>query len=187
MARRRSLHVERLEQYFMLVSFGFLIVAIVLLVLVVAQGHAQLPEPAGRIDPNEVDTTPPFDAPGLYATGEGTYDLVLTAQAWQWNPTEVEIPRGAEVTFLITSKDVVHGIRVPDTNINAMVIPGQITEVAATFEETGAFTLLCHEYCGTGHHTMGAIIRVVEPGELDLAAPVTNGSARTDELEEAGS
>ena len=159
---RRSLKVEKVEKIFLLITFAFLVGAAGLLVLTVAAGHASLPEPAGRIDPAAIDTTAPFDAPGLNRTGPDSFDLVLIGQAWAWTPAEIRIPVGSEVRMLLTSRDVVHGIRIPDTNVNAMVIPGQITEVTTRFDEVGAFSIICHEYCGIGHHGMGAVIRIVE-------------------------
>ncbi len=72
------------------------------------------------------------------------------------------MPVGAEVTFTVTSVDVIHGFLVPDTQANAMVIPGQITEVTQTFDEAGVYSLICHEYCGIGHHNMGGLITVEE-------------------------
>ena len=38
--------------------------------------------------------------------------------------------------------------------VNAMVIPGQITRITGTFDEPGEYNIVCHEYCGIGHHGM---------------------------------
>jgi cytochrome c oxidase subunit 2 len=35
-----------------------------------------------------------------------------------------------------------------------MLIPGEITELDYRFEERGEHLLICHEYCGVGHHLM---------------------------------
>ncbi len=156
------MHINKYERYFMIVSFAMLIVAGLALIISVVGHHASLPEPAGRVDPEEVRTTAPFDDPGLHMTGADTADLVLIGQAWQWTPEEVTVPAGTEVTIIATSIDVVHGIRIPDTNANVMVIPGQISEIDVTFDEPGMYSLLCHEYCGIGHHNMYMNIRVEE-------------------------
>ena len=101
-----------------------------------------------------LDATPPFDAPGLYQVGENQYQAVIVAQAFVFTPSEITVPAGAEVTFLVASKDVVHGFMIPRTTVNAMVIPGQVTEVTYSFDETGEHQIICHEFCGIGHHQM---------------------------------
>ncbi|MFQ5746887.1 MAG: cytochrome c oxidase subunit II [Gemmatimonadota bacterium] len=124
----------------------------------------RLPSRAGEIDPKLVRETPPFDHPGLRRTGPDTYEVVLLAQAWSFNPREIEIPAGATVTFRATSADVVHGLSIEGTRVNAMLLPGQITVVTHRFDEPGEHLLICHEYCGLLHHTMGGIIRVTAAG-----------------------
>jgi cytochrome c oxidase subunit 2 len=41
-----------------------------------------------------------------------------------------------------------------------MVIPGHISEITVDFDDPGEYTMLCHEYCGIGHHNMSARIIV---------------------------
>jgi len=76
------------------------------------------------------------------------------AQAFVFTPSEITVPAGAEVTFLIASKDVIHGFMIPRTTANAMVIPGQVTEVTYSFDDPGEHQIICHEFCGIGHHQM---------------------------------
>ena len=64
------------------------------------------------------------------------------------------MPAGSTVHFEMTSIDVLHGIHIWDTSINAMIIPGQITRVSQTFNQPGEYGVVCHEYCGIGHHQM---------------------------------
>ena len=154
------MHIDKYERWFMIATFIFLIMAAGALIVSVVGHHAALPEPAGRINPEDVRTTPPFDQPGLHTTADGSTELILIGQAWQWTPEEVSVPTGTEVTIKATSVDVVHGIRIPGTNANVMVIPGQISEIDVTFDEPGLYSLICHEYCGIGHHNMYMDIRV---------------------------
>lgn len=152
--------VERYEKIFMNISGLFLLAAVVALVISVTGNHASLPEPAGRLDPDDVRTTAPFDEPGVVQTGDDEYRVVYVAQAWRWEPAEVTVPAGAEITFTVTSTDVIHGFFIPETQANAMVIPGQVTEFTITFDEPGVHSLICHEYCGIGHQDMGGRITV---------------------------
>jgi cytochrome c oxidase subunit 2 len=113
-----------------------------------------LPGHEGQIDPAQARSRPPFDQPGLRQTGPAAYEAVVLASAWQFVPAELRIPRGATVTFVATSTDVLHGFHVARTRINVMLIPGQIARVTYTFDQPGEHLIVCHEYCGAGHHVM---------------------------------
>lgn len=154
------MHIERYERWFMYATAAVLIGAVAGLIISVVGHHAALPQPAGRVKPAEIDTTPPFDHPGYTDNGDGTGDLVLVAQAWQWTPNEVTVAAGTEVTIQAVSRDVIHGIRIPDTNANVMVIPGQVSKIKVNFDDPGIYSLVCHEYCGLGHQTMYMTINV---------------------------
>jgi cytochrome c oxidase subunit 2 len=154
--------IERYEKYFMIAVAVFLGLAVGALILTITQDHAALPEPADRVDPQLVRSTPPFDEPGVREIGDNEYEVVMTAAAWQWTPNEITLPAGATVQLTVTSVDVVHGMRIPDTNVNAMIIPGQVTEVTLTFDDPGEYSLICHEYCGIGHHNMGGRFTIVD-------------------------
>ena len=75
---------------------------------------------------------------------------------------EIRVPEGAEVTFVMTSKDVIHGFMLRAANLNAMLLPGQVTRVTTRFPKAGTYPFLCHEYCGIAHHTMWGKV-IVEP------------------------
>lgn len=154
------MHIEKYERWFMYATAVVILGAVVGLVISVVGHHAALPQPAGRVQPADIDTTAPFDDPGYHDTGDGTGELVLVGQAWQWTPQDVTIPAGTEVTIKAVSRDVIHGIRIPETNANVMVIPGQISEIEVDFKDPGQYSLLCHEYCGIGHQTMFMTINV---------------------------
>jgi cytochrome c oxidase subunit II len=112
------------------------------------------------IDPQKVDQTAPFDKPGVKQIGENEYEVVMTLQAFGFTPNNIEIPAGAKVTFVLTSKDVVHGFEVAGTNINAMVMPGHIQKITQKFDKPGSYLVLCNEYCGAGHQLMSTTITV---------------------------
>jgi cytochrome c oxidase subunit 2 len=121
-----------------------------------------LPGDAGRADPATLAQTPPFDKPGLVALGPGRYEVHLVGQIWSFAPSEIRVPAGSTVTFVATSRDVVHGLIIPHTNVNVMLLPGQVARVTARFDRPGEYPFLCHEYCGIAHHTMWGKV-VVEP------------------------
>src|SRR6266542_1680183 len=117
---------------------------------------------AGRVDPTKVLETPPFDKPGLVQTGPLRYEVRMVGQIWSFTPNEVHVPVGSTVTFVATSRDVIHGLFIPGVNVNVMLIPGQIARVTAHFDRVGEYFIACHEYCGIAHHTMGGKV-IVEP------------------------
>lgn len=119
-----------------------------------------LPTQAGQIDPERVASSPPFDHPGVRQTGPNQYEAVVVGQIWSFTPAEIEVPAGGEVTFTMTSPDVIHGFYIAGTRVNLMLIPGQVTRASYRFERPGEYLLLCHEYCGIGHHTMQAKVVV---------------------------
>lgn len=112
------------------------------------------------IDPEQIDQTAPFDEPGVYEVGDNKYEVVMTLEVFSFNPGDIEVPVGSEVEFIMTSKDVVHGMQIIDTNVNAMVLPGHIQTIKQTFNEPGEYLILCNEYCGAGHQLMSTTITV---------------------------
>jgi cytochrome c oxidase subunit 2 len=71
--------------------------------------------------------------------------------------------------------DVQHGVKILRTNVNMMILPGQVSTLSATFEEPGTYQFICHEYCGAAHHTMYGQIIVEEPSE-ELPAEEANAA-----------
>jgi cytochrome c oxidase subunit 2 len=131
--------------------------------LVTAFGaHIHLPGQAMTIDAAQIDTTAPFDQPGIVEVGPGRYEARIIAGIWLFNPPELRVPEGSEVTFVGTSRDVIHGLFLPDADVNVMLIPGQVTRITTRFPKAGEYPFVCHEYCGIAHHTMAGKI-IVEP------------------------
>ena len=149
--------------------------ALVLVGCLLALGYStfvmgmHLPGDEGRIHPAEVTSTPPFDAPGVRELAPGRYEAVLIGQAWSFIPQEIRVPAGAEVVFTATATDVIHGFNVEGTRMNMMLIPGQISRASYRFEEPGEYLLICHEYCGVGHHFMAGRL-IVEPADDAVAS-----------------
>lgn len=152
------------EKAFLAAGLIILIACLVALLYAAVGRELYLPGEVGRIDPAQVVRTPPFDDPGVYRTGPDAYHAVVVASAWRFDPAEIRVPAGAEITFTATTTDVIHGFNVERTRINMMLIPGQITEFRHTFREPGEHLLICHEYCGLGHHTMFGRVVVEAPG-----------------------
>ncbi len=121
-----------------------------------------LPGHEGRVDPTRVAETAPFDRPGLVEVGPGRYEARMVAGIWFFTPGEIRVPAGSTVTFVATSRDVVHGFMIHGANVNVMLLPGQVARATARFDRPGEYPFVCHEYCGIAHHTMWGKV-IVEP------------------------
>ena len=154
--------IDRYERIFLYASAVILALFFGAVLLSVSEAGIHLPTAEETIDPKAVDTTAPFDNPGVFNLGGGRVEVVMIAEAWGFTPNEITVPAGSEVTFTITSKDVIHGFMIPRTTVNAMLIPGHVTRITYEFDEAGEHNILCHEFCGIGHHNMYA--RVVVEG-----------------------
>lgn len=157
-----DMHIHKLERIWLV--FGISMLFIFLLVLGIGTFVMGMAPPHSgnhhSIDPTQVDVQAPFNNPGLKKIGENHYEAVMTAFTFGYGPDLIEIPAGATVDFIVTSKDVVHGFQIPGTNVNMMVVPGEITEISHTFDKPGEYLILCNEYCGTYHEVMQARVIV---------------------------
>lgn len=148
------------EKAFLALGVVVLIACAAALVYATLGMEMHLPGRGGRVDPQQVMRTPPFDQPGVRQTGPGQYEAVVVGLAWAFNPAEIRVPAGAEVTFVATTVDVIHGFNVEGTRLNMMLVPGQVSRASYRFTEPGEHLLICHEYCGLGHHTMAGKVIV---------------------------
>jgi len=165
------MHVDKYEQVWIRISIFVLIVFTLAVLTASVSAGIQVPGVEGRVDPNLI-TTPgasPWAEPGVRELAPGKYEAYVLAQIWSFRPGEIRVPAGSEITFYVTSKDVQHGFKIMNTNINLMVLPGQVSKLKTTFATPGIYNIICHEYCGIGHHTMYGQI-IVEEAAAEAAA-----------------
>lgn len=161
--------VEFYERVFLWLTVATLVVFLGAILGAAFVAHIDVPHAVGQIDPQQLAASPPFDQPGLEQVGDDRYELVMISQIWSFYPNEVRIPVGSTLEIVSTSRDVIHGLRIRGTNVNVMLIPGEISRVAHTFRRAGEYLMVCHEYCGVGHQGMFGRI-LVEPGPEEAAA-----------------
>ncbi|MCP4359088.1 MAG: cytochrome c oxidase subunit II [Chloroflexi bacterium] len=162
MSTKTTMHIDPYERTWIWISIGLIVV---LFIAVSVAGFAlgiQVPTLEQRVDPNTVADVGNWADPGLRELAPGKYEVYILAQTWQFIPDKITVPVGSEVTFYVTSKDVQHGFKLQDTNINMMVIPGQVSKLSAIFDTPGTYNFICTEYCGNGHAIMYGTL-IVEP------------------------
>lgn len=170
-AAESGLHIDFWEGLWIRISLIVLAIFVTALTIAAVVGNIQVPGVGGRVDPNALDAPGSrFAEPGVRELAPGKYEATIVAQVWAFTPNPVVVPEDSEVTFYVTSRDIQHGFKVIGTNINMMVLPGQVSTLKAVFDEPGTYNIICHEYCGIAHHTMYGQI-IVEPADGAAEAP----------------
>ncbi len=86
--------------------------------------------------------------------------VAITARRFEFVPKEITLKQGEAVTIRLTSEDVTHGFFMKALGIDAVIEPGQPTDVTITPQTTGSFTTICDHFCGEGHGNMHMTIVV---------------------------
>jgi cytochrome c oxidase subunit II len=157
------IHVDRSEKLYIIISVVLISVFFVALGVSSFVYGIQVPVPELQVDPRTIATPAPdnpFGEPGLRELAPGKYEAYILSRTWSFTPREIRVPAGSTVTFYVTSIDVQHGFRISQTNINMQIVPGEVSKLTATFDQPGEYDIVCHEYCGVGHHTMAGKVIV---------------------------
>ncbi|MGI8460703.1 MAG: cytochrome c oxidase subunit II [Solirubrobacterales bacterium] len=100
-------------------------------------------------------------------------EVDVTGQQFKWTfeypeegvtSNELHVVVNRQAAFEMTGLDVLHSFWVPEWRVKKDLVPGITTDVAATPDREGSYSLVCTEYCGAGHATMRAPV-VVETEE----------------------
>ena len=148
----------------------------IMLAVIVITGMSEMLHPLSdveTIDPTTLHLKGEFVESNLGTAieSDGSATVRFVAEQYMFVPQCVKIPADTPVRFRLTSADVTHGFFVGETNTNAMVVPGFVTNVRARFARTGDYKMPCDEFCGLGHHAMSAHVIVVPKEEFKNASP----------------
>jgi cytochrome c oxidase subunit 2 len=104
---------------------------------------------------------------GVTANADGSVTVRMVMAKYHVVPEEIVVPADTQLVFRIATPDVVHGLNVPGTNVNTMVVPGYVSQVRTQLQmrevrkhgipnSDGSVMvpLFCNEYCGYGHQSM---------------------------------
>ena len=162
------MHIHAYEKLWLALSI-VLILALIGTVTygAVGPGVAMVADSQSTIDPAALDEDERFSEPRVERVGENEYEAYVVAYQFGFEPTPIVVPANSTVTLHVTSRDVIHGFEVVGTNANAMVVPGEVSEITVETDEPTEYGLLCNEYCGAGHHVMEGKINVVSQSEFE--------------------
>jgi cytochrome c oxidase subunit 2 len=102
--------------------------------------------------------------------------ISVTGMQWWWlveypdstpqnhitTANEIHVPVGEPVVLLLSSRDVVHSIWVPNLDGKKDLVPGYTQSVWFQADTAGVYRGQCAEFCGMQHAKMGLVV-IAEP------------------------
>jgi len=130
-------------------------------------GIHQATMPQGRVetaDPRTLHLSGEFIESnlGTAVEADGSVTVRAVGQQYSFTPQCIVVPAETPITLRTTSADVVHGLIIEGSNINAMLVPGYISELPVRFRKPGEHVMPCQEFCGIGHQGMWGKVKVVD-------------------------
>jgi len=126
------------------------------------QGHVE------TADPKTLHLSGEFIESNLGSAieADGSVTVRAIGQQYSFVPDCLLVPTDTPITFRATSPDVVHGFLIIGTNINTMLVPGYVSNIATRFSKPGEHLMPCQEFCGVGHEGMWARVKVIDKAEF---------------------
>jgi cytochrome c oxidase subunit 2 len=85
----------------------------------------------------------------------------MIGRQFSWEPSVIKVKQGDMVRLTIKSEDVLHGIVIPELDVDNTDIPvGETRIVEFTASKKGHFEFLCSTFCGDRHIDMTGVIIV---------------------------
>lgn len=158
------MHFHRYEKYWLTFGAGSLVVFLLITGIMAFHNGSHPPSAKNTINHEKADQIAPFDNPGVHKVSgkDWDYEIVVMASAFLYDPAVLEVPVDSKVKFIATTKDVIHGFEIAQTNVNMMLEPGYVSEYVTTVNKVGEYLIVCNEYCGVGHAQMHSMLKVVD-------------------------
>ena len=122
-------------------------------------------------------------------------EIKVSAQKWFWSfeypggASEVNklvVPVDKPVKLLMSSKDVIHSLYVPNFRVKMDVLPNRYTTLWFEATREGEYNLFCTEYCGKGHSEMLGKVVVMREQDYQQWLQSAAEASLTMSLEELG-
>lgn len=99
------------------------------------------------------DTTMDEMMDTMHSPQKVTIDVEMFQYGFE--PDPIVVKKGQEVTLRLTSRDVAHGIAIPEFDVfSDRVSPGEEATVTFVADKAGTYYFNCNTYCGSGHGGM---------------------------------
>jgi cytochrome c oxidase subunit 2 len=118
---------------------------------------------------------------------QGELRIEVTAKRWWWDvrypdagvatATEIHIPVGRPIDFVLTSDNVIHSFWVPQLAGKLDTIPGQTNHLRLKATEAGTYRGECAEYCGIQHAHMSYVVIADAPLDFERWLARRSGGA----------
>ena len=91
----------------------------------------------------------------------------VTAQRFEFWPSEIRATAGEVLEFRVRSDDTMHGFRIVGAGVSVLIPKRGKGEAVASFtaSQPGRYTIECSRMCGAGHNFMRATI-IVGPSRV---------------------
>ena len=99
---------------------------------------------------------------GFSSAPETPRTINIVAKRFTYEPNDITVKKDEPVVLKLTSRDVTHGLKFADLNLNTTIAKGKESELAFTPTKTGDFNGQCSVYCGSGHPNMRLTLHVTE-------------------------
>jgi len=104
-----------------------------------------------------------------------SYEIVVYGSMWQFQfqypnghqDTELHVPLGVPVQYVLSSSDVIHGFYIPAFRVKKDIVPGRYNRIWAQAEVAGVYDIFCTQYCGDKHSQMRAKVTVEDRATYD--------------------
>ncbi|MFB6207408.1 MAG: TAT-dependent nitrous-oxide reductase, partial [Haloglomus sp.] len=99
-------------------------------------------------------------------TGESSVNVKMSSMRSEYGLPEFTVQEGDEVTLTVTNiesvRDIIHGVAIPEYDINLAIAPQDTREATFTADKPGVYWLYCTYFCSALHLEMRSRM-IVEP------------------------
>ena len=163
---------ERIETRWAMTMFAIIVLLLGMVVFTAVHYAAMPPSRVEVVDVRTLHLAGEFVESNLGTAidSQGNVTVRVLGEQYAFHPNCLVVPEGVPVTFRGTSGDVVHGFQIMGTNSNSMLVPGYVSTFITTLNGVGERTMPCHEFCGVGHASMWARVKVVPLPDFEKLA-----------------
>lgn len=104
----------------------------------------------------------------------GIREVSYEAFQYGFDPDPLIVRAGEKVRLLVKSRDVEHGMMIPEVDFNAPMPLDKAKAVEFTAPvKAGEYPIFCSIFCGTGHGAMKGTLTVLPANNPDGSAPAS--------------